>query len=106
MRWKEACYGGTDVMERSCAVARGKDFNSIIAVAASGRLLCVPLTRRFPAVGPCVCGPSSWPLGPRGAALAVVLPCSIVPGVGCPTTPLYLSGQPKPPSIIWLAIYC
>ena len=24
----EACYGGTDVMERSCAVARGKDINS------------------------------------------------------------------------------
>ena len=23
-----ACYGGTDVMERSCAVARGKDINS------------------------------------------------------------------------------
>jgi hypothetical protein len=23
----EACYGGTDVMERSCAVARGKDIN-------------------------------------------------------------------------------
>jgi hypothetical protein len=22
-----ACYGGTDVMERSCAVARGKDIN-------------------------------------------------------------------------------
>jgi hypothetical protein len=28
MRWKEACYGGTDVMERSCAVVRGKDINS------------------------------------------------------------------------------
>jgi hypothetical protein len=28
VRWKEACYGGTDVMERSCAVARGKDINS------------------------------------------------------------------------------
>jgi hypothetical protein len=24
-----ACYGGTDVMERSCAVARGKDINSL-----------------------------------------------------------------------------
>jgi hypothetical protein len=24
----EACYGGTDVMERSCAVARGIDINS------------------------------------------------------------------------------
>jgi hypothetical protein len=23
----EACYGGTDVMERSCAVARGIDTN-------------------------------------------------------------------------------
>jgi hypothetical protein len=27
MRWKEARYGGTDVMERSCAVARGIDIN-------------------------------------------------------------------------------
>jgi hypothetical protein len=28
MRWKEACYGGAGVMERSCAVARGKDINT------------------------------------------------------------------------------
>jgi hypothetical protein len=28
MRWKEACSGGTDVMERSCAVAQGKDINT------------------------------------------------------------------------------
>jgi hypothetical protein len=34
MRWKEACYEGTDVMERSCAVARGKDIN--IPVPYSG----------------------------------------------------------------------
>jgi hypothetical protein len=27
----EACYGGTDVMERSCAVARGKDINILNA---------------------------------------------------------------------------
>jgi hypothetical protein len=26
----EACYGGTDVMERSCAVARGIDTNSAL----------------------------------------------------------------------------
>jgi hypothetical protein len=32
----EACYGGTDVMERSCAVARGIDINSTVAVAAPG----------------------------------------------------------------------
>jgi hypothetical protein len=25
----EACYGGADVMERSCAVARGIDINKI-----------------------------------------------------------------------------
>ena len=25
----EACYGGTDVMERSCAVARGIDINTV-----------------------------------------------------------------------------
>ena len=28
MRCEEACYGGTDVMERPCAVARGKDINN------------------------------------------------------------------------------
>jgi hypothetical protein len=27
----EACYGGADVMERSCAMARGKDINSFKA---------------------------------------------------------------------------
>jgi hypothetical protein len=27
----EACYGGTDVMERSCAVARGIDINTSMA---------------------------------------------------------------------------
>jgi hypothetical protein len=26
----EACYGGTDVMERSCAVARGIDINMLM----------------------------------------------------------------------------
>jgi hypothetical protein len=26
----EACYGGTDVMERSCAVARGIDINIVL----------------------------------------------------------------------------
>jgi hypothetical protein len=26
----EACYGGTDVMERSCAVARGIDINTCV----------------------------------------------------------------------------
>jgi hypothetical protein len=24
----EACYGGTDVMERSCAMARGENINT------------------------------------------------------------------------------
>jgi hypothetical protein len=28
----EACYGGTDVMERSCAVARGIDINNFAAL--------------------------------------------------------------------------
>jgi hypothetical protein len=27
----EACYGGTDVMERSCTVARGIDINSFFS---------------------------------------------------------------------------
>ena len=31
-----ACYGGTDVMERSCAVARGKDINPF--TGSAGRL--------------------------------------------------------------------
>jgi hypothetical protein len=33
MRWKEACCGETDVrvMERSSAVARGKDINMVNA---------------------------------------------------------------------------
>jgi hypothetical protein len=30
MRWMEALYGGTDVMKRSCAVARGIDINIIV----------------------------------------------------------------------------
>jgi hypothetical protein len=29
----EACYGGTDVMERSCAMARGKDINMTDGIA-------------------------------------------------------------------------
>jgi hypothetical protein len=34
----EACYGGTDVMERSCAMARGKDINRLAAtVRCNGR---------------------------------------------------------------------
>jgi hypothetical protein len=33
MRWKEeARRGGTDVMERSCAVARGKDINTVLRI--------------------------------------------------------------------------
>ena len=30
----EACYGGTDVMERSCAVARGIDINTVADLCA------------------------------------------------------------------------
>jgi hypothetical protein len=30
----EACYGGTDVMERSCAVARGIDINTVVVRSA------------------------------------------------------------------------
>jgi hypothetical protein len=35
----EACYGGTDVVERPCAVARGIDINSYIhiTVICNGR---------------------------------------------------------------------
>jgi hypothetical protein len=32
----EACYGGTDVMERSCAVARGKDINTQLPPISGG----------------------------------------------------------------------
>jgi hypothetical protein len=32
----EACYGGTDVMERSCAVARGIDINIELSRSSNG----------------------------------------------------------------------
>jgi hypothetical protein len=35
MRRMEACYGGTDVIERSCAMARGLDIN--IEATGEGR---------------------------------------------------------------------
>jgi hypothetical protein len=37
----EACYGGTGLMERSCAVARGKDINCFSHT-------CIGLTERTP----------------------------------------------------------
>jgi hypothetical protein len=49
MRWKEACYGGTDVMERPCAVARGKDINikdkellEARGVGRTGNIILIP----------------------------------------------------------------
>jgi hypothetical protein len=44
----EACYGGTDVMERSCAVARGIDINmlSLCAMLAPYRMQLNVLTAR------------------------------------------------------------
>jgi hypothetical protein len=33
----EACYGGADVMERSCTMARGKDINKEVL---PGRKIC------------------------------------------------------------------
>jgi hypothetical protein len=35
----EACYGGTDVMERSCAVARGIDINSAAWYVVEARVM-------------------------------------------------------------------
>jgi hypothetical protein len=39
----EACYGGTDVMERFCAVARGKDINSLFG--CNGYVTAVALAK-------------------------------------------------------------
>jgi hypothetical protein len=40
----EACYGGTDVMERSCAVARGIEINIITGKHSDTRIKPLPLT--------------------------------------------------------------
>jgi hypothetical protein len=42
----EACYGGTDVMERSCAVARGIDINTGIRMFTGDYLSSPPQIRR------------------------------------------------------------
>jgi hypothetical protein len=48
----EACYGGTDVMERSCAVARGIDINRnyrylLVALSTAKRMIQNPPTGLF-----------------------------------------------------------
>jgi hypothetical protein len=41
MRRMEACYGGTDVMERSCAMARGGSINNNTGIGTgTGLYLC------------------------------------------------------------------
>jgi hypothetical protein len=43
----EVCYGGTDVMEKSCAVARGIDIDSIMCYLSSPpQVLRFPLERK------------------------------------------------------------
>jgi hypothetical protein len=38
----EACYGGTDVLERPCAVARGSDINiQVLEVLCVSRIQCL-----------------------------------------------------------------
>jgi hypothetical protein len=41
----EACYGGTDVMKRSCAVARGIDINSshVDRLGLAHIYVCMPI---------------------------------------------------------------
>ena len=39
----EACYGGTDVMERSCAVARGIDINTMFLLHPHRKIRWQPL---------------------------------------------------------------
>jgi hypothetical protein len=46
----EACYGGTDVMERSCAVARGIDINTFLPGTNHAELKQFPLLAK-------ACGP-------------------------------------------------
>jgi hypothetical protein len=66
MRWMEACYGGTDVMESSCAVARGKDINMCCCISqAVARVSCWCMSFLLPFV------PLSSPF-----AVARQLPCS------------------------------
>jgi hypothetical protein len=43
----EACYGGTDVMERSCAVARGIDINTAYYVRAYTRTYIAAKSRTY-----------------------------------------------------------
>jgi hypothetical protein len=42
----EACYGGTDVMERSCAVARGIDINNAPLVGSRYSYVLVTVAYR------------------------------------------------------------
>jgi hypothetical protein len=59
----EACYGGTDVMERSCAVARGIEINISQAIKRVGKCKC-----------PCICsfkGTRTWNLPLYERAVAV-----------------------------------
>jgi hypothetical protein len=43
-----ACYGGTDVMERPCAMARGKDINSSHSQLPAGAVLVLVLPSKVP----------------------------------------------------------
>jgi hypothetical protein len=74
----EARYGGTDVMERSCAVARGIDINTKWAILNYRTADC-----------PCIAAPSYV-------------------GVECPAALFHFSAQPKPKPPVggWLFIYC
>jgi hypothetical protein len=56
----EACYGGTDVMERSCAVAREIDINithfrikPLALTNSHGRCMAVTPERTIASVGGC-----------------------------------------------------
>ncbi len=47
----EACYGGTDVMERSCVVARGIDISTVRGRKEGGRSQCFGCTEWFSFIG-------------------------------------------------------
>jgi hypothetical protein len=91
-----ACYGGTDVMERSCAVARGIDINNccVLGVGPPRHSDSSPMARSDPPLSPpvslvcwCLLGPYV-PSNPPGPGSRVPLPASDPPVCVCPPAPL------------------
>ena len=77
-----ACYGGTDVMERSCAVARGKDINIVagfeLPVADHPRpdvhVLVLNAGAHYELVVVVVVGPQTAPAAPPESGHSTAVP--------------------------------